>query len=66
MDKIELMTTTCTSGDSGGPVYAYYNGNYKIVGIICGWTTVNQSIPATVYIPCGEVTSKLGVTPLTA
>ncbi len=66
MDKIELMTTTCTTGDSGGPVYYTSSGRYKIVGIISASTTVNGNTPATVYIPCGEVMSKLGVTPLTA
>lgn len=66
MDRIELMRTTCTTGDSGGPVYYASSGRYKIVGIISASTTVNGNIPATVYIPCGEVMSKLGVTPLTA
>lgn len=66
MDRIELMTTTCTTGDSGGPVYYASSGRYKIVGIISASTTVNGNIPATVYIPCGEVMSKLSVTPLTA
>jgi streptogrisin B len=65
MDRIELMSTTCYGGDSGGPVYYLYNGRYKIVGIISASGTVNGS-PATIYIPCGEVMSKLGVTPLTA
>jgi streptogrisin B len=65
MDKIELMSTTCYDGDSGGPVYYLYNGRYKIVGIISASATVNGS-PATIYIPCQEVMSKLGVTPLTA
>lgn len=66
MDRIELMSTTCTDGDSGGPVYYTSSGRYKIVGIISASATVNGNIPATVYIPCGEVMSKLGVTPLTA
>lgn len=65
MDRIELMSTTCYDGDSGGPVYYLYNGRYKIVGIISASATVNGS-PTTIYIPCGEVMSKLGVTPLTA
>jgi len=66
MDRVELMTTTCSAGDSGGPVYYTSGGRTKIVGIISASATVNKDTPATVYIPCGEIESKLGVTPLSA
>ena len=66
MDKIELMTTTALSGDSGAPVYYISHGRYKIVGIVSSAAIINGGTEATIYIPCGEVMSKLGVTPLTA
>jgi hypothetical protein len=60
MDKIEVMSTGCQGGDSGGPVYYTSSGRYRIVGIISANGTYNGA-PATIYIPYGEVASKLGV-----
>jgi hypothetical protein len=69
MDKIEVMTPACSTGDSGGPVYAYYNSKYKVVGIISAsgeFTVPNVGkVQGTIYTPCSEVKSKLGITPLT-
>lgn len=65
MDKIEVMSTGCSEGDSGGPVYATYYNRNKLVGIICANTTYLNN-PATIYIPCGEIVSKLDITPLDA
>lgn len=63
MDRIEVMSTSCANGDSGGPVYSVNNGKYKIVGIISASGTYGGSA-ATFYIPYGEVASKLGITAL--
>lgn len=65
MDTIEVMSTFCSDGDSGGPVYNVNNGRYKIVGIISANATYGGA-PATIYIPYGEVSSKLGVKALKA
>ena len=63
MDKVEIMSTACQDGDSGGPVYYTSSGRYKIVGIISAYGQYNGA-DITVYIPYGEVSSKLGVTAL--
>lgn len=65
MDRIEVMDEACSIGDSGGPVYYNYHDPRKLVGTICSFGTHNGSA-VTFYIPCSEITSKLGVTPLEA
>ncbi|MCM1986341.1 S1 family peptidase [Methanococcoides seepicolus] len=65
MDTIEFMWGHCIQGDSGGPIYAQYNNRNKLVGTVCA-DGFFEGDPATIYIPCGEIVSKLGVDPLEA
>ena len=57
-ENMTKTTSFCDSGDSGGLVYMYYNGEYKPAGLIKGYGSSYS-----IYTKASEVVNEMGVYP---